>query len=260
MFKVSSLFDPVRVAEDLEGVVCREVDGVFERSYWRFRGGKWYGGIATADCVGCNFSCVFCGPILYMTKKKISGRFFDPVSVVERLVSIASRRGYRYLRVGGGEPTICFEHLYQVLEVAQSYPFVFILETNGILLGFDRGLAERLSDFERVHIRVSIKGTSEEEFSKLTRAEGKFFQYQLRAIKYLNDANVSFHPALVASFSRPEDVKRLRGRIKEIDPVAAENLEVEYIVLYRHVVESLKKHVVKFYRAYTVNWDLVTSE
>jgi uncharacterized Fe-S cluster-containing radical SAM superfamily protein len=23
-------------------------------------GGRWYGGIATADCVGCNLRCVFC--------------------------------------------------------------------------------------------------------------------------------------------------------------------------------------------------------
>jgi len=248
---------PIELAKKLEDIVCRVSGGVFERRYWRFRGGRWYGGIATADCVGCNLSCVFCGPVLYMSRKKISGNFMDPASVVKRLTSIAFGRKYRYLRVSGGEPTICFDHLLQVLDEVERYPFLFILETNGILFGYDKGLAEKLSDFEKVHVRVSIKGTNEEECSKLTMAHGKFFDYQLEAIKNLRKAGVSFHVAVVASFSTPENVKKFENVLEKIDPEVAEGLEIEYITLYPHVVESLKRHGIVPVRAYTVDWKLI---
>ena len=251
------MIDPIRLANELKNVVCKSSNGGYERLYWRFRGGKWYGGIATADCVGCNLSCVFCGPILYMTKKKIKGKFYNPASVVNRLTNIAFGKNYKYLRVSGGEPTVCFEHLVQVIEEAEKYPFIFILETNGILIGYDKKLASRLSDFEKVHVRVSIKGTNEEEFSKLTGARGEFFKYQLKAIENLSEAGVSFHPAVVASFSKPEGVKGLTREISEINLEAAEHLEIEYITLYKHVVESLKRNNIKPLKAYTVNWELI---
>ena len=44
MFK--KLYDPVKLAKDLEKIVCKGL----ERKYYRVaRGGRWYGGIATAD-------------------------------------------------------------------------------------------------------------------------------------------------------------------------------------------------------------------
>jgi uncharacterized Fe-S cluster-containing radical SAM superfamily protein len=49
-------YDPLKLGEAVQAHVVRED----ERKYYRFRGGKWYGGIATADCVGCNLRCVFC--------------------------------------------------------------------------------------------------------------------------------------------------------------------------------------------------------
>ena len=45
------LYDPITLAERVRKVVVKKE----KRKYYRlYRGGKWYGGIATADCVGCN--------------------------------------------------------------------------------------------------------------------------------------------------------------------------------------------------------------
>ena len=95
------------------------------------------------------------------------GKCYTPEEVAERLVSLAKRRRLGQLRISGNEPTICREHLIRVLELIPK-DYLFILETNGILIGGDETYAEELSRFPHLHVRVSIKGTCEEEFSSLT--------------------------------------------------------------------------------------------
>ncbi|MHA1590507.1 MAG: radical SAM protein [Candidatus Njordarchaeales archaeon] len=253
------MINPLKLSVEVNRVVCREEHGIFLRRYWRFRGGKWYGGIATADCVGCNLRCKFCGPVLYMTKNKLIGEFRTPEEVVRRLVNIAFKRKYRYIRISGGEPTICIEHLFQLLEIIGDYPFIFILETNGILIGHDKSIAKRLSSYENVHVRVSLKGTNREEFQRLSMAYEEFFDYQLRALENLLNYGVSFHPAVVASFISSENINKLKKVLAEIDKEMVENLEIEYIVLYPHVIESLKRHGLVPTKAYTVDWELIDS-
>ena len=252
--------DPIKLAKNIEKAVIREEDGIFYRKYWRFRGGRWYGGIATADCVGCNLACVFCGPITFMEEKGIKGKFYDPTHVARKLKQIAYSRKYKYLRVSGGEPTIGFKHLMQVIENVSDFPGTFIVETNGILIGWNKSLAEALSDFHNIHVRVSIKGTNEEEFERLTLADRRFFRYQLMALKNLLDANVSFHPAIVASFSEQKGINELKEMLREIDPSLPDALEIEYIVLYPHVIKRLKMFRIYPKRAYTTNWELIGEE
>lgn len=92
------------------------------RKYYRVaRGGRWYGGCAAADCVGCNLKCVFCwsgAPRDYPDK---IGKFYHPEEVFSKLDQIASRKGYRYVRISGNEPTIGREHLLKVLELNDQY-------------------------------------------------------------------------------------------------------------------------------------------
>ena len=254
------MIDPLELTRMLREIVCKEESGIVLRRYWRFRGGQWYGGIATADCVGCNLRCKFCGPVLYMTKKKLLGALETPKNVAKKLVSIALKHNYRYLRISGGEPTICPEHLFQLLDALREYPFIFILETNGILLGYDKSIVEQLSQYRNVHVRISIKGTNPLEFQELTMADKKFFEYQLRALKNLLDYELSFHPAVVASFTTPQNIEKLRRELANIDPSLAEHLEIEYIVLYPHVIESLIKHKLFPKRAYTMKWELIGEE
>ncbi len=254
------MIDPLRLAKVTEEIICRkEGDTVFRR-YWRFRGGRWYGGIATADCVGCNLRCKFCGPILMMFKTRKLGDFKSPKEVARILVKIARRRKYRYLRISGGEPTLCFEHLIQLISELRDYPYTFILETNGILLGAKKELADALAEFDNIHVRVSLKGADEHEFAELTMASSNFFEYQLNALRHLLDAGVSCHPAVVASFTTREKIELLRERLYKISPYLAESLEIEYIVLYPHVIESLLKHDLVPTKAYTTDWQLIDSK
>ena len=231
-------YDPVKLSEAVRKLVERGL----ERKYYRFRGGRWYGGIATADCVGCNLRCVFCWSGAPRDKPGEIGRFYPPSYVFSRLDRIASRRGYRLLRVSGNEPTIARRHLLKLLElVEEKGAYTFILETNGLLIGRDKSYARDLSKFSHVHVRVSLKGASAEEFARLTGARPEFFELQLRALENLLDAGVSCHPAVMLSFSSKKSIEDLISRLEEIDQVLVEEFEEEYVFLYPHVRERLRK-------------------
>jgi len=237
-------YDPLVLTEAIRKIVTRVVDGVEFRKYYRFRGGRWYGGIATADCVGCNLMCRFCWGWRVRDNASRVGDFYSPRDVASRLVSIAYRRGYRQVRISGGEPTISMNHLVGVLEALESMGsrLLFILETNGILIGARREYARMLSKFRNVHVRVSLKGCNEREFHMLTGAKPEVFQLQLNALRNLLDEGVSCHPAVMLSFSSKESLEELKVRLGEIDGSLVEELEEEYVFLYPHVVELLKKH------------------
>jgi uncharacterized Fe-S cluster-containing radical SAM superfamily protein len=231
-------YDPVKLAEGLRQVVCSGR----KRKYYRFRGGRWYGGIATADCVGCNLRCVFCWGWQVRDNPARAGFWCSPEEVAGRLVGIARRRGYGQVRISGNEPTICREHLLEVLERLAGEGLTFILETNGILIGHDASYARDLSRFDFVHVRVSLKGADPEEFHMLTGARPEAFELQLKALEHLLDYGVPAHPAVMLSFSEGWRVERLKERLAEIDRSLVAEFEEEYVFLYPHVVEQLRKH------------------
>lgn len=227
------MYDPIEMAETTREVVCRGD----RRKYYRFRPARFYGGISTADCVGCCLRCVYCWSWQVVTNPERSGEWHSPEQVAGTLVGIARRKRYRKLRISGNEPTIGREHLIEVLARIPK-DLLFILETNGVLLGADPGYAEDLSRFPNLHVRVSLKGTCEEEFSRLSGAIPEGFQWQLKALENLLRQKVSVHPACMTSFSTPENISALRKRLRSIHPAYAE-FEVEELILYPAVAERI---------------------
>ena len=59
------------------------------------------------------------------------------------------KQGYKQLRMTGNEPTIGKDHLFGILREVDKTSLLFILETNGILIGHDRHYSEQLSAFAR---------------------------------------------------------------------------------------------------------------
>lgn len=232
-------YNPLALSEATEKLVCK---GDLRRYYRVARGGRWYGGIATADCCGCNLRCVFCWSGAPRDQPHKVGKMYSPEEVAQKLVSLAKKRGYRLVRISGNEPTIGRNHLLKVVElVEQAGGLTFILETNGILIGSDPSYAKDLSRFSKLHVRVSIKGTTPEEFHRLTGAKPEAFELQLQALKNLLDHGVRCHPAVMLSFSSREGREFLVRRLRDIDKVLVEEFEEEYVFLYPHVVERLRR-------------------
>lgn len=228
-------------------VIQRRVTGDL-RKYYRFRHDHWYGGIITADCGGCGLACKFCWVHQdAFLEGKGKGEFLSPQGAAGRLLKMARAKRIKKLRLSGGEPTIGRAHLFMLLNSLQNKRVNFILETNGILIGADATYAQELALYPFVHVRVSLKGCSEEEFAQLTGADPKGFKLQLAALRNLKNAGVSAHPAVMVSFSRKEAIDRLYNTIWKIDPRMHSEIEREEVILYPHVLEKLERAQLRYY-------------
>ena len=241
-------YDPVERHGKIENVVVRRRIGGDLKKYYRFRRDHWYGGIITADCAGCGLTCRFC----WVRKESIlegrePGEFLSAEEVGQRFLKLMKEKKVYQGRISGGEPTIGRRHLFQFLKFFQHKRLRFILETNGILIGEDESYAQELALYPFVHVRVSLKGCNEEDFSRLTGADPRGFHLQLNALRHLKQAGVSAHPAVMLSFSEREAADQLYNAIWKIDPILHSEIEEEQVILYPHVEEKLKRAGLKVY-------------
>ena len=235
MYHPGSSIDPLVLAEKM-----REVIGSGEkRKYYRFRPAPFYGGIATADCVGCCLKCLFCWSWHIIIQPEKVGRFYSPEEVARSLFSIARKKGFHQVRISGNEPTLHRSHLLGVLQLIPK-EIHFILETNGILIGHDPSYAKDLSRFSNLYVRVSLKGACPENFKRLTGVNPEGFDLQLKALENLVEEGVDCFPAVMANFSSQDEIRQLRQRLKVIRPDFAE-FEEEELILYPFVEKNLKK-------------------
>lgn len=83
------MFNSLEMAAETRAVVCRND----ARKYYRFRSSRFYGGIATADSVGCCLRCVFCWSWNVTSGPETLSEFYSSEEVARRLAAIAGRRG-----------------------------------------------------------------------------------------------------------------------------------------------------------------------
>jgi len=220
------MYDPIKLSKKIEDLVIKDD----MKKYYRFRPAGFYGGIATADTVGCNLRCKFCWSSNSVWNAKNVGEFYTPENVAEILNNIANKKGYHQIRISGGEPTIGKKHLITLLENIDP-KYLFILETNGILLGENKTYIDELSKFKNLHIRICFKGCNSKEFSMLTGAKDGF-DYQLKALEYLKEKNLSFNIAIVSVYI---DKKYFFDRLIEmgLEKIMIEEEEIKLYPLVR---------------------------
>ena len=238
-------FDPLRLAERTEAIVCRGKD----RKYTHFYATGVYKGIATGYAVGCCLRCFYCWVELSRDFPEDYGRFYSPAQVVAKLEREAKSYGTKKCRISGGEPTLGKEHLLNVLKLVNENEWfdLFILETNGILFGNDKRYVKEVSKFQKVHVRVSLKAANKEGFKNRTGAIGKFYELPFKAIQNLLDCGVRFH---VAAMTDPrimpkEERLALIENLEEIDPRIAAGLEEEVVDPYDTTLFRLRKAGIK---------------
>jgi len=217
----SKPFDPIRLAHQTEEIISKGRS----RKYTKFYCAGVYGGISTG----------------YTIVPLQTGQFFAPQEVFENLVSNARKKGVNKIRISGGEPTLCPEHLLSLLDHLDSVPFLFILETNGMLFGHDPDYVKRLKAHRNIHIRVSLKAGSPEGFEKRTGARGEFYELPFKAVEYLNRAGVSFHVAAMTDsrLMLPTERKMLLSLLESVG--YQDYLEEEICDPYSTAVKRLEK-------------------
>ncbi len=231
-------FDPVARAEAMESIVMKDN----KRLYHRFRSAPYYGGIATADAVGCSFLCAYCWNYGRNLNPGRYGTYLSSAEVSSNLLSIARKKSFHFYRITGSEPILgeaSLRHLLDVLQIIfrQDPRGVFILETNGLMLGFQGEWTNQLA-LRNIRIRVSLKGSDPESFEKISGAKKEFYHYPLKAIKRLAENDVEVWPAVMIDFFNDEEIENLKYILKEYD--IKSGLEFETLEAYPFVLENLK--------------------
>ncbi|MFX1285632.1 MAG: radical SAM protein [Promethearchaeota archaeon] len=213
--------------------VCQEgLSNQQLRKYYRFRySSQFYGGIVTADVVGCNLRCVYCWSqkIAWYPRK---GSWYSSDQVVQALMALSKKHNCHRMRLSGGEPTLCQEHLLAVLKEIPD-EILFILETNGILLSNPKYIQALEAANHPPYVRISLKA-GQSLFSKVTGAPLDVYDAQLRAIDLIQQSTLRFNIAIMAEFFTSKEISEL----EEI--ITPKQLEIEQLILYPFVKEKLK--------------------
>jgi len=236
-------FNPVERAEESEHLVMR--DG--ERLYYRFRPAPYYGGIATADAIGCPFLCAYCWNYNRNLNPQRFDKFYSAQEVSSKLLRIARKKFFHLFRITGSEPVLgenSFNHLLKVItHIFQEKPrSVFILETNGFVLGYRKELLKKLK-FPNLWIRISLKGIDEDSFQSVTGAKKEFFLYPIVALKELQEQGIKAWPAIMKDLFTDDEIESLKKLLYEysIKP----EIELEYLERYPFVLENIYKRKIQ---------------
>ena len=232
-------FDPVLRSAETEKLV---MEGR-KRLYYKFRAAPYYGGIATADAIGCSFLCAYCWNYGRNENPPRSGNFYSPEDVADRLLEISRRRNYHLFRITGSEPILgeaSFQHLLKVIEIVfqESSEAEFVLETNGLMLGYREDLADRLK-FRNLLVRVAIKGVDPASFEKIAGVRREFFSCPLLALKKMESLGVRAWPAVMEDFFSKAEIDALKKTLRQ-NEIRAE-LELECLEPYPFVLENMRK-------------------
>ncbi|NIM97103.1 MAG: radical SAM protein [candidate division Zixibacteria bacterium] len=249
-------FDPLELAEETEKRVTKEGPKGLERKYTGIYSAPVYGGIATGYAVGCCLRCIYCWSNWSRDFPEKFGEYYSPESVAQELfkaaedgISSPGWERFRHikvtkLRLSGCEPTLGKEHLLSALaHIAKSQYPLFILETNGIVLGADEDYVKRLAEFaEKLYVRVSFKAATAEGFTQRTGALGNYYELPFKALKCLLDEGIH---ARAAAMTDPgvmpgEERQILIRKLSEIDPGIASDLEEEQIDHYDTTLNRMK--------------------
>lgn len=239
-------FDPVKRSEDVERLVMQEG----RRVYHRFRAAPYYGGIATADAVGCSFLCAYCWNYFRNLNPGRFDSFYTPQQVASKLLHIARKKSFHLFRITGSEPVLgesSLDHLVEVLDILlnEMRQSVFILETNGFFLGYRTDLIQRLN-FDHLWVRISLKGVDEETFESVSGVKREFFKYPLIALKEMEKQGMKAWPAVMRNLFTDDELTSLSQRLEKMEIKA--NLEEEILETYPFVLENMDKRNIKIKR------------
>jgi len=223
----------------MESIVTNGLD----RKYHRFRPAPYYGGIATADAVGCCFLCAYCWSYFRILKPERHGKFYGPEAVSDRLLKIAKNKGFEYVRITGCEPILgerSLEHLVRVIErtLRINNHLTFVLETNGLLLGYYPDFIKQLN-IPRLTIRVALKGWDPDSFQEITGADKNYFEYPLIGLKMMIQQGLDAWPAAMRDVFGKQGVVKLKARMRSLGLDC--KLETEELERYPYVMENMDK-------------------
>jgi len=216
-----------------------------KRKYYRFRFAPYYLGIVTADTVGCCFLCAYCWNYFRNLNPEKFGEFYSSEEVSRIMIKIANKKNCTKFRISGAEPILgknSFYHLLKILDLIKEKfkEFEFIIETNGLILGYYSELIKELRPYKNsIFVRISIKGWDEDSFEKISGADRKYFVYTIEALKKLKENEIVAWPAVMYEIFGENGLRKIKERLRKEN--IETDIEVEYLEKYSFVEGNLRK-------------------
>ena len=201
-------FDPIERAREVESIVMRGS----ARAYYDFKYQRFYGGVCSANAVGCCLSCCYCWNFARNENplRRSDERFIEPSMVAEKLLKMSKKHSDSAMRLTGCEPFLGVNstlHMAKVLEIVRQHGFngEFIIESNGVIIGQNPSLLDLIKPF-RPYIRLCIKADSREMFEAITGAMGFGLDLQIRAAIEIDAKNIPSDVAIMPRFVEESEI------------------------------------------------------
>lgn len=222
-------FDPIERARQIESLVMKDT----KRKYYRFRCQKKWWAPVVADSVGCLIQCAYCWNAA--KNRDLPGTFMAAGEVARRLNTLGAKHNEWYFRTGGCEPILgeaSLNHYVELLEKCEASRF--LLESNGIMLGYHPEYIKKLESFKDMLLfRISAKADTPERFEMISGAKKEFFEYPFIAIREAERMGFDCELAYMPEFTNE---RKLRKAARWNGKCDGENL-----TLYRGVKDNLLK-------------------
>jgi len=243
-------FNPIELSYVTEKIVAKDLNHTQLRKYTHFRVVRFYQRAATAFTVGCNLRCFFCWSPRARDYPEVYGKYYTPKEVVDKLTELCRIHNTARARLSGGEPTIARRHLIELLKLVDEEKRIelFILETNGLLLGYDTSFVKDLArSCSKLVVRVSIKAGNPKEFQKRTGSVEEFYWLPFQAIEHLIREGVEVYVAILVDPRLVSIAERrsLISRLASIDPRLIREVEEEIIELFPEARRRLELYGIK---------------
>nr|WP_319396793.1 radical SAM protein [uncultured Desulfobacter sp.] len=260
--------DVYKYSKAVEKMVCRGRD----RYYLYFGCTPFLGGMSRGFTCGCNFKCCMClSPFrdflegesrfllnsMYDEISKTRG-FYSPEEVVDILVNNENekkideiamfdgvkpkRSKLRYIDVGYAEISLGREHLLGLCKAAAKTDYIFVIETNGFMIGYESDYAAALAEYkDNILVRVGVKAASEEMYQKVIGVKNAG-DYVFKAIQNLIDAGIQPNVAMMCDprIYSAQEKALMEKKIRDAGYTGkiAEEKIFNYYTAYRRFVES----------------------
>ena len=230
-------FNPVERAKAIERLVVRNSS----RLYYKIKFNRYYGPIISCYTVGCCLNCAYCWNHNKNKNPARFGRFLSPSEVAERVNRLLKQHGTIHARITGGEPILGTKSLKHLTEMISEVDRSFLIETNGVMLGYNPDLFDLLEDVkDRVVLRVSIKGYDCEIFERVTGADGRSLDYVFNCIKELSRRRFYYWICIMPEVFTGRGIEIIKRKLRKIGYRG--HLELETLeTFYSGVMERIRK-------------------
>lgn len=215
-------FDPIQRASEVEALVMRGT----KRAYYRVRYAERFDCPVTVDSVGCCLQCAYCWNALRnenMTLAVAKAKFYEPEEIAAKAIALAREKKEWRFRVSGCETILgkaSTKHFTEFMDAILMRPkgknAFFLLETNGVMLGYDSSLVKKLAPYkDHLAVRVAIKGENPEMYEKISGANADSFRYQLNSLKLCYANDIPSLPAIMSTFMDSKVISQLTQIVED---------------------------------------------